>query len=287
MDGGAAGRAGRPAGWQWRVVAADDDGLRVGAALGAGGLCVAVAREVVVELAQGRGAGIYGRVVDGDRLALGGGRHEAGAGRRRVGLLEGEEREGIASVTMLRGAEESRRGGLLSWRLRLCVRLRLRLRFGLRLRARLGAQLRLRLRVKVRLSARARGGQRHGGLRDGAKVVKYGGYMSGRLVGRGFGYRRRSVQGLSKTPGAATCKLCRNSRHSRRLDKGSDRVWPGLVSSQDGGESEEGRIRGRAVLASVLLLATEWHDSWRLCLVMRPGRWLALVMAEQQALHRP
>lgn len=56
--------------------------------------------------------------------------------------------------------------------------------------------------------------------------------MSGRQVGRGFGYRRRSVQGLSKTPGAATCKLCRNSRHSRRLDKGSDRVWPGLVSSR-------------------------------------------------------
>jgi hypothetical protein len=107
--------------------------------------------------------------------------------------------------------------------------------------------------MKFRLSARARGGQRHGGLRDGAKVVKYGGYMSGRLVGRGFGYRRRSVQGLSKTPGAATCKLCRNSRHSRRLDKGSDRVWPGLVSSQDGGEREEGRIRGRAVLVSVLL----------------------------------
>lgn len=250
VDGGAAGRAGRPAGRQWWVVAADDDGLRVGAALGAGGLCVAVAREVVVELAQGRGAVFYGRVVDGDRLALGGGRHEAGAGRRRVGLLEGEEREGIATVTMLRGAEEeSRRGGLLlSWRLRLCVRLRLRLRFRLRLRAWLGAWLRLRLRLKLRLkfrlSARARGGQRHGGLRDGAKVVKYGGYMSGRLVGRGFGYRRRSVQGLSKTPGAATCKLCRNSRHSRRLDKGSDRVWPGLVSSQDGGERREGYVVG-------------------------------------------
>lgn len=94
VNGGAARRAGRPAGRQWGVVAADDDGLRVGAVLGAGGLCVAVAREVVVELAQGRGAVFYGRVVDGDRFALGGGRHEAGAGRRRVGLLEGEERGG-------------------------------------------------------------------------------------------------------------------------------------------------------------------------------------------------
>lgn len=119
MDGGAARRAGRPAGRQWGVVAADDDGLRVGAALGAGGLGVAVAREVVVELAEGGGAVFYGRVVDGDRLALGGGRHEAG--RRRVGLLEGEQWEGIATVTMLGGAKESSRGGLL-------LRLRLRLR---------------------------------------------------------------------------------------------------------------------------------------------------------------
>lgn len=162
VDGGAARRAGRPAGRQWGVIAADDDGLGVGAALGAGGLCVAVAREVVVELAQGRGAVFYGRVVDGDRLALGGRRHQAG--RRRVGLLEGEEREGIAAVTMLRGAEESRRGGLLSLRLRLSVRLRLRLALRLRMGARLGARLgvrlrlRLRLRVEFRLSARARGG---------------------------------------------------------------------------------------------------------------------------------
>lgn len=91
-----------------------------------------------------------------------------------------------------------------------------------------------------------------------------------RQVGRGIGYRRRSVQGLSKTPGAATCKLCSNSRHSRRLDKGSGLVWSGLVRSQDGGEREEGRIRGRAVLVCCSL-ATEWHDSWGLFLVMRIG----------------
>lgn len=95
--------------------------------------------------------------------------------------------------------------------------------------------------------------------------------MYSRQVGRGIGYRRRSVQGLSKTPGAATCKLCRNSRHSRRLDKGSDRVWSGLAWSRlRMGEREEGRIRGRAVLVCCSL-ATEWHDSWGLCLVMRIG----------------
>lgn len=90
-----------------------------------------------------------------------------------------------------------------------------------------------------------------------------------RQVGRGIGYRRRSVQGLSKTPGAATCKLCRNSTHSRRLDKGSGLVWSGLVSGW-GREREEGRIRGRAVLVCCSL-ATEWHDSRGLCVVMRIG----------------
>jgi hypothetical protein len=52
----------------------------------------------VVDLSEGGGAVLYGRIVDGDRLALSGGRHEAGRGG--IGLLEGEG-DGIA--TMLSG----------------------------------------------------------------------------------------------------------------------------------------------------------------------------------------
>lgn len=45
----------------------------------------------------------------------------------------------------------------------------------------------------------------------------------------GVGLRRRSVQGLSKTSGAATCKLC-SSEHSRhQFVSFGQGPWPGLV----------------------------------------------------------
>lgn len=60
MSDGTTRRAGRPAGRQRRIIAPDNDGLRVCAALGAGRLCVAMAREVVIDLSEGGGAVLYG-----------------------------------------------------------------------------------------------------------------------------------------------------------------------------------------------------------------------------------
>jgi hypothetical protein len=84
VNDGTMGRAGRPARGHRRIVAPDNDRLRVCAALGAGRLGVAMAREVVVELSQGGGAVFYCRIIDRDRLAFSSGGHQAG--RRRVGL---------------------------------------------------------------------------------------------------------------------------------------------------------------------------------------------------------
>lgn len=66
-------------------------------------------------------------------------------------------------------------------------------------------------------------------------MVKYD-ICKARQVGReywGVGLRRRSVQGLSKTSGAATCKLC-SSEHSKasiRVVRTRSLARPGLVWS--------------------------------------------------------
>lgn len=113
--GAPAGRqAVRPVGRR-PVVAAHNDGLRVGGVFGAGGLCVPVtARVVAVELAQGLGAVLGGAVVDRDGAALGDGRHQAGRGRGVVVGLEREPSKGERQGAVRRG-DVTVGGGACVW----------------------------------------------------------------------------------------------------------------------------------------------------------------------------
>jgi hypothetical protein len=108
-DDTASGAAGWTAGGQWCIVAADDDRLRIGTALSASGFGITVATwVVVVQLAQGGGAILDGRIVYWYRLTLGGGWDQTGR-RGRIRLERPDE--GVRERRFARVCRTSRDGG--------------------------------------------------------------------------------------------------------------------------------------------------------------------------------
>lgn len=99
------GQALHSVGWR-SVVAANNDGFRVGGILSASGFGISMAARVVaVEFTQGFGAMLGGAVVDLDGATLGDGGHKAG--RSRLGLKWESEGEwqgavGVAVICLLR-----------------------------------------------------------------------------------------------------------------------------------------------------------------------------------------